>query len=274
MLDKSAEQEFVKVIDENPLITRFEYTQLVPSFDVESNLIDGLNLLRVQTGEKKVEVGGVIYIDSHNTFKIATTLTGESNAIEIGYNNLTLENIEEHIKLDRVFRLSPESHRQKNEIFFATTTVIEKYPHFFKQLTDWGNTIITDGKPVAPVHSHPSGNLPSNGDFCHVLIPGFDSETNKPEVVVTAGWVHMLIPTKETPSLHEEDPFEFIQEMNREEDEILQHLQNNQQNSSVIDKNAMANAVKQKLLLKYCRKYNVGYYVLPAGKTTANLISR
>lgn len=74
-----------------------EYSKLPDSFEVGSKVIDGFELLRKETLERKVEVGGVLFTDSKDEPKIQIIepLSGYTSAsiVPISFRLIDEENI-------------------------------------------------------------------------------------------------------------------------------------------------------------------------------------
>lgn len=155
----------------------------------------------------------------------------------------------------------------------------EKYRYFFEKLVQEGKEVIIDGTPIAPVHTHPSGHLPSQGDFAHVVSGEF--RYKRPEIVVTSDWAYFLFPTKQTPDLYK-DPsgkfqlhdFKAMEQQQYElEDVVVDHILSISGKRNQEDAQRLArNAVRLKTLTDDCVKYNVGFYALEKGKSVAQRI--
>lgn len=278
-----------KVGKETPGITRdnflsvlnLEHAKLPDSFFVGESFLSGLDLLRQKTLEKQVEVGGVLFKDAKSEPKIhiiEPTPSNNSYFAGVEFHSLNENNIEAALK-HQMEHLGEDFLKQR--VYFVDSALAQKYRYFFENLIQDGQSVIVDGKPLAPIHSHSSDNLPSSGDFDHVLTGpsgAEDSSTASPEIVVTKDWAYFLIPTNQTPDLLIDSvtgkaivgDFGRIIRQSDEEDVVVNHLMTISEKGN---EEGSRNAVRLKNLKDKCLKYNVGFYTLAKGESVAKRIA-
>ena len=258
-----------------------EHSKLPVSFSIGGSLQSGFDLLRKETLDSKVEIGGVLFKDVINEVKvhrISPTALNSDSLVGFGFYSLNESNIEHEL---RYYAEDGEKKSFfKTQVYFTDSALAQKYRYFFEKLIQDGKSVIVDGKPLAPIHSHPSGNLPSSGDFDHVLSPSGDGNLI-PEVVLTEDWVYFLFPTRQTPDLSVgafgefkmKDPYEGIRNEEGEDRAAKHLLATSGKDSSEEHRNKALNAVRLKVITDKCLKYNVGFYALAKGESVAKRIA-
>ncbi len=260
--------DFTSVLDKN-------YSSLPDHFNVSKSLLSRFAQIRKETERRKAEIPGVLYKDDKNELKIKVITKSVSNSyfgdsssfVPIDYRNATEEGI-------KFLFLSYRAQNKgwKSDVYFTTPELAQKYNHLFKELNKDGREVII-GTPLTPIHSHPSGNMPSVGDFNKTLLgPSSRSEAAaEPEIVVTSDWVYFLIPTKQTPDMSSEArKLMDLGVGEPEEDRAVEHL-SIKSGMKENDVN-LRNAVRLKTITDMCLKYNVGFYVLAKGENEAKRI--
>ncbi len=254
---ENSETEVAKGI--HPLYETFPNFDRLPSeFQLDTSLIAGIKNIRRLTDRQKVEVGAVFLRDGKGD--LSTQITGGDNPNYVSSNLRILgdSNIGFYLKASK-----QEYAELKNAIFVTSQDLAQRYKFFFDSLIKDGSQVLFDQQILAFLHSHPSGNLPSSGDFSHTIFhaPGLPDK----EIVITSEWVHFLIATNKTPNLFDglDDPLNYSLRREIEEDEIVKHI------SAIYEKddqgdplNKLRNSVRSKMLQDNCHQYNVAYYTL------------
>lgn len=264
-------------------ILNSEHSRLPDSFDVEPGILSGVELLRAETANRKVEVGGILFRDNNKEPKIKVISPSKelakSNIAYISYRTIDEGNIDFYLETHQKHEGGMRRALFEEQVYFVDSNLVGKYRHFFEAFVQEGREVIIDGIAISPVHTHPSGNLPSQGDFAHVVWGPLNLRS--PEIVVTSDWVYFLIPTKQTPDLYKDPSGKFqlhdlkamYEQEYQEEIVVVDHLIASPEGEEAKStKDSATNAVRLKMLQDNCAKYNVGFYALEKGKSLATRI--
>jgi hypothetical protein len=249
-----------------------EYSKLPSSFFVADSLLSGIELLRTQTSEKKIEIGGIIFENNKNELKIQIinpTKDSNNSMVRIDCKPIDEKNIDGPLFWES---RSPGVNQYGHDIYLVKSELADRYRHLFKKLIRDGKNVLIDSSLIARIHSHPSGNLPSPGDF-DLILWGKENISN---VVLTEDWVYFLVPTIQTPDLSVDtdgqyktkDPYELARKED-EEDIIVDHLLSVSQKEN---RSKALNAVRLKVITDECLKNNIGFYALARGESIARRI--
>ena len=261
-------------------VLNLEHSRLPNSFDVEQGILSGIVLLRLETANRNIEVGGVIFKDNNNEPKVRVIIPRsdlKSRYLSIApYRVIDERNIDFYLKRHQEFEKGLKRGIFEEQAFFVDSNTAREYRHFFEALIQEGKEIIIDGTPIAPVHTHPSGTLPSQVDFSHTTW-GFEPA----EIVVTSGWTYFLIPTKQTPDLSGDSSSKLnlsnfktmIDEEDKQEQAVTHLIRSANDRQQPIVEEAARNSVRLKSLTDDSIKHNVGFYVLEKGKSVATRIA-
>lgn len=260
----------------NPLkVKELDFHKLPSSFEVDVRTLDGIELLRTYTRERGIEARGVLSINGANELSVRSNGEGNKHIANFEVGVINEENVQDYLESFMKTETQGKNPTEKKwddltrpfEIYFVDPKIAEKYMHFLKSLAERGIEIVIGEKPGARLHTHPQGNLPSRGDFGSSLI-SLDQE-----IVITDGWTYFLFPTDQTPKADTDTIKQFSNyiSMENEEDGLVEYVKAMPRTNNRFPShpNPELNAVRQKWLQDNCAKYNVGYYTLERGKTSA-----
>lgn len=250
-----------------------DYSHLPRVFEVESGFLDGISLIRVETEIEKTEVGGVLTRDREG--RTALKMAGKKGeTFELSMAEITDKNFRWYT--EGMIKTRDDEGNNNLDIAFVDKDIANANAEYFKGLVDNGMEVVLDKTPIGVVHSHPSGNLPSTGDFAQTVNHASLASSVRPaEVVVTADYVYFLLPTKQTPDLIDEV---YTQDGRwkwaKDEETTVRHLADAARGNGVQNPNpeSYRNAFRYKFLQEQCAKNNVGFYALKTGDTTAQRI--
>lgn len=253
-------------------LEKVDYNKLPNAFEVEEGILEGVELLRDMTKREDMEVGGVLVKDKAG--KLSIRVAGEKG--DGGFSLKMAEIDEENLDWftgDQIYSKTKEG-KPAFDIVFVQSKIAENFPQYFKGLMDIGTDVVFDRIPVGVVHTHPSGNLPSTGDFSHVVTSPPYSSSAKSEIVVTSDYVYFLVPTKQTPDLEEKVLMQGGREKwEADEDSTIHYLSEAAKNKEIgRESNSPLNAHRYQFLKQQCTENNVGFYILGIGDNVATRV--
>lgn len=256
----------------NPLgMLEPDYNELPGSFEVGEEFIEAINLLCHRTETEKVEVGGILTKDKEGKLRFKTAGRCDSGVFTLDMVEITDENLSWFTEGSI---LTSRDGKPTKDIIFVSRKNADSNSQYFKTLIDMGTEVVLDRVPVGILHSHPSGNLPSPGDFSHTVIYSkIVSSTKIPEIVVTSEYTYLLFPTKQTVELTD-DQIKGMDEWIKEEDETERYLTEKDKTNGIInpDIKGHTNAFRYNFLRTHCLEHNVGFYALKNEDKTAQRV--
>ena len=247
--------------------------------------MSGFASIMKETEKRGCEIGAVLYRDDKNELKVKVITESKEYPwlVSSGLSAVSYWPLDE----EDIRRLMNRWHGSKPalkgfDLYFMSPELAQKYPHLLKALKENENNEsgreVVVGTPIAPIHSHPSGNLPSSADFNHEFFPG-EGGTAAPEIVVSRDWTYFLVATKQTPDAEHDLKLREKVERERlgdEDENTVKHilLQSGKEYRAEDSEDTMKaiNALRQKNLTDDCLKYYVGFYVLAKGEATAKRV--
>jgi hypothetical protein len=260
----NSSESFAKKV--NPLgMSEVNYNELPWSFEVGEEFVDAVNLVRQKTEIEKTEVGGVLMKDQAGKLGFKTA-GGKGDPFPLNMAEITDKNLDFSMKAQALLDFPAFT----EDIVFVSKMIADNNPHYFKRLIDMGAEVVLDRVPAGVLHSHPSGNLPSTGDFIATVIDdSLSSSTSIPEIVVTSEYTYFLFPTKQTVALTSETLRRGTYEKwVGEENETVNHLAEIDKANGVKNPNVDShiNAFRYNFLRNHCLENNVGFYALKNGE--------
>ena len=256
----------------NPLgMPEVNYNELPGSFEIGEELTDAAVLLRHRTEIEKTEVGGVLTKDQEG--RLGFMVAGEKgDTFALSMVEITDKNLrwftEGQIK-------ASQDGKPTNDVVFVPKRIADGNHQYFKSLVDMGTEVVLDRVPAGKLHSHPSGNLPSTGDFSQTVSKSsLESSSRIPEIIVTSEYAYLLFPTKQTLDLTSENLVQEKEKWEDEEDKTVSRLTEIDRANGIKtpNLNSHVNAFRYNFLRSHCLEHNVGFYVLKNGEKTAQRV--
>jgi len=251
---------------ENFLTKELHINQLPTEFSFSDEIKYGLLSFEKWSKESKKEVSGVLFVNIKDKICLKELQKGESWVVPIVKHdlaNFSNEQINKYLevhdfsgqKYGKEFFLLPKNY--SNISFDSQHVSIKMLPR--KHVIERGKRIL------GSVHSHPSDNPPSSGDFYNTIFTTGDDKWECLNGVVSGGNLYLMLRTKETPLLEvdtlangENTKTFYEKEMDKEVDKLIEN--------GLSLKDAMS-----KVLVDYCYQNNVALY---KGKITENRFKR
>ncbi len=266
-LSGASGQEKVIVSKNHILNQERNYHTLPTSFEVPESVSGAISLLRKKMQSENVEDGGVLMTDKEENITFSH-VGRKGDFFVLSAVNITDANIDVYMRMLQNLNPKGEDFLPFFDAVTAPKQLADTQQPFFHTLVQKGVKLYMDKIIISIIHSHPSGNLPSIGDFTQAATANFEG-SKYPEIVVTNEYSYFLLPTNQTPDLTEV----LVKSGERErltetEDLTVKRLQE----SSGKGEKGITNAIRHRFLQENCTKYNLGFYAMESGKPTAQRV--
>jgi len=261
-MENTAEFAQEKNLSSEKFLTKeLHITQLPNEFSFNDEVKYGLLSFEKWTKASDKEVSGVIYIDTKDKIRMKELQKGETWAVRIhkhDLGNFSDEQINKYLNknlysaegFNKDFFLLPENY--SNVKTTSQGFHIKRLPR---------EHIIERGKRIlGSIHTHPSENPPSSGDFNHIILEASEYDRECLNGIISADNLYLMLKTKETSLLEIREGTEglYNKEMDKEEEKLT-------------EKGFSLKDAMEKTLVDHCYQNNVALY---KGKISENIYKR